>query len=212
MGSGTTRIGGLFGVASAGVVVPAYLVGSPERPKTAAAAHNYFDSAASFLTANAALPLLHVLFGVVFLGVLVSILRSAAGPTGAVYIALIGGSVFMAVTAAGLAAEVAVPAAIVRFDDVTVADYSQPFLGLAVWLYHYSHMGGAALIFATAYIVWRTGVLPKWSAGLAILGVLPLLHLWVGLPGAYSMIAWIGLTGLVMLAIPPVVHIESVGA
>ena len=53
-------------MASAGVVVPAYLVGSPDAetpPRT-----YYFDSAASFLTANGALPLLHVLFGVVFLG------------------------------------------------------------------------------------------------------------------------------------------------
>lgn len=27
-------------------------------------------------------------------------------------------------------------------------------------------------------------------------GVLPLMHTWVGLPGAYSMVAWIGLTGV----------------
>ena len=114
------------------------------------------------------LPLLHLLFGLLFIGVLCSMLRSAAGPTGAVYTAVIGGAVFLALTAAGLAAEVAVPAAIVRFDDVTVTDYAQPYLGLAVWLYHYSHIGSAALIFATAYIVWRTGVLPRWSAALAV--------------------------------------------
>ncbi len=212
MGSGTIRVGGLFGVASAATVIPAYLAGSPERPKNPAEAHDYFDRAASFLTANGTLPLLHLLFGLVFLGVLVSVLRSAAGPTGAVYIALLGGAVFLALTAAGLAAEVAIPAAIVRFNDVTVGDYSQPFLGLAVWLYHYSHIGSAALIFATAYIVWRTGVLPKWSAALAVLGVPPLLHAWIGLPGAYSMVVWIGLTGLLMLAIPPVVQVESIGA
>jgi hypothetical protein len=100
----------------------------------------------------------------------------------------------------------------VKFDDMTVTDYSAPFLGLAVWLYHYSQVGAAALIFATAYIVWRTAVLPKWSAALAVLGVLPLLHTWVGLPGAYSTVAWFTLTGLVMLAIPPVVRVESVGA
>jgi len=212
MGCGTIRVGGLFGVASAAAVIPAYLAGSPERPKNPTEAHDYFDRAASFLTANGTLPLLHLLFGLVFLGVLVSVLRSAAGPTGAVYIALLGGAVFLALTAAGLAAEVAIPAAIVRFNDVTVGDYSQPFLGLAVWLYHYSHVGSAALIFATAYIVWRTGVLPKRSAALAVLGVPPLLHTWIGLPGAYSMVVWIGLTGLLMLAIPPVVQVESIGA
>jgi hypothetical protein len=211
MASAATRLGGLCGVASAAVVIPAYLAGSPEAPTNPSDAQGYFDSAASFLTANGTLPLLHVLFGLLFLGVLISVLRSAAGATGAVYVALIGGAVFVALTAAGLAAEVAVPAAIVQFDDVSVTDYSQPFLGLAVWLYHYSHIGSAALIFATAYIVWRTGVLPKWSAALAVLGVLPLLHTWVGLWGAYSMIAWMVLTGLLMVAIPPVVQVESVG-
>ncbi|OBI72833.1 hypothetical protein [Mycobacterium sp. E740] len=212
MGSGTIRLGGLFGVVCAGVVVPAYMAGSPETPKDPGAVQSYFDSAATFLTMNGTLPLLHVLFGLLFLGVLVSMLRSAAGPAGAVYTAALGGAVFLALTAAGLAAEVAVAAAIVRFGDVSITDYSQPFLGLAVWLYHYSHIGSATLIFATAYVVWRTGVLPKWSAVLAVLGVPALLHTWIGVPAAYCVIAWIGLTGLVMLAVPPVVRVESVGA
>lgn len=211
MGSGTIRLGGLLGVASAGVVVPAYLAGSPETPKDDGAVDAYFDSAATFLTLNGTLPLLHLLFGLLFVAVLVSVLRSAAGPTGAVYTAAIGAAVFLALTAAGLAAEVAVPAAIVRFGDLSVTSYSQPFLGLAVWLYHYSHIGSAALIFATAYVVWRTGVLPKWSAVLAVLGVPALLHTWIGVLGAYSVLVWIALTGLVMLAIPPVVRVESVG-
>jgi hypothetical protein len=68
------------------------------------------------------------------------------------------------------------------------------------------------LIFATAYVVWRTGVLPKWSAALAVLGLLPLVHTWVGLPAAYSTVIWFGLMGLIMLAIPPVVQVESIGA
>jgi hypothetical protein len=95
---------------------------------------------------------------------------------------------------------------------VTVAEYSPPFLALAVWFYHYSQIGSAALIFATSYVVRRTGVLPKWSAVLAVLGVLPLVHTWVGLPAAYSTVAWFGLMGLLMLTIPPVVRVESVGA
>lgn len=211
MGSGTIRLGGLLGVACAVVIVPAYLVGSPETPKDASGVDAYFDRAATFLTLNGILPLLHLLFGLLFVGVLVAVLRSAAGPTGAVYTAALGGAVFLALTAAGLAAEVAIPAAIVRFDDLTVTSYSQPFLGLAVWLYHYSHIGSAALIFATAYIVWRTGVLPKWSAALAVLGVPALLHTWIGLPGAYAVVVWMALIGLVMVAIPPVVRVESVG-
>lgn len=212
MGSGTIRIGGLCGLIAAGAAIPAYLAGSPERPRTLDEADVYFADAASFVTANGTVPLLHLLFGVAFLGVLLSLLRSAAGPTGAVYTAVVGGGLFLALTAAGLAAEVAVPAAVARSSDVSVVDHAQPFLTLAVWLYHYSHIGSAALIFATAYVVWRTGVLPRWSAGLAVFGVLPLLHTWVGLPGAYSMVAWIALTGLLMLAIPPVVRVESVVA
>ena len=117
-----TRIGGVFGLATAVVIIPAYLVG-----------------ASSFLTANGTLPLLHLLFGLVFLGVLVSVLRSEAGPSGAVYIALIGG-------------------------DRTVQRPDR-------------HFGSATLIFATAFIVWRTGVLPRWTALLAVLGILPLLVL-----------------------------------
>lgn len=74
------------------------------------------------------------------------------------------------------------------------------FLGLAVWLYHFSQIGSSALIFATAYVVWRTGVLPKWSTALAVLGVPSLLHV------------WIGLTGLLLLVLPPVVHVSTKAA
>ncbi|MCV7278694.1 hypothetical protein H7J88_03420 [Mycolicibacterium flavescens] len=209
MGSGTIRVGGALGICSAIAAVPAYTAGSPE---AAGDEQAYFDSASSLLTTNGAIPLLHLVFGLLFVAVLVSMLRSAAGPTGAVYAALIGGAVFVALTAAGLAAEVAVPAATLQFADATVVQYSQPFLGLAVWLYHYSHIGSAALIVATGYIVWRTAVLPKWSAALAVLAVPALLHTWIGLTGAYCVIAWMALTGLLMLAIPPVVRVESVGA
>lgn len=212
MGSGTTRIGGLFGVASAAAVIPAYLVGSPETPKNADDAGRYFDEADWFLTANGTLPLLHLLFGLLFLGVLISVLRAAAGPTGAVYVATMGGAVFLALTAAGLAAEVAVPQAIVRFHDVSVTEYSRPFLQLATWLYHFSQIGSAALIFAAAYIVWRTAVFPKWSAVLGVLGVPSLLHVWIGLPAAYTTIAWIGLVGLLMLLVPPVMTVSSEGS
>ena len=212
MGSGAIRIGGLCGIVSALTILPAYSVGSPERPRNPADADGYYDSAGSFLTFNGELPLLHILFGLIFVGVLVTVLRHASGSSFAGYIAVIGGAVFLALTAAGLAAELAVPAAIVRFEDLTVVASSEPFLMMSLWLYHFSQLGSAALIFATSYIVWRTGVLPKWSAALGVLGVLPLLHTWVGLPAAYSTAAWVALTGLVMLAIPPVVKVESIGA
>lgn len=68
MGSGTIRMGGLCGLISAGAVIPAYLAGSPERPRTQEAANAYFADAASFVTANGTVPLLHLLFGVAFVG------------------------------------------------------------------------------------------------------------------------------------------------
>lgn len=211
MNTVTARIGGLFGIASALVIIPAYLVGSPEAPDTTAEAQGYFDSVSSFLTANGTLALLHVLFALVFIGVLVSLLHAAAGPSAAVYIAAIGGAVFLTMTAAGIAAEVAVPAAIVQFDNVTMTDLTQPFLALAIWLYNFSHIGSTALIFAVAVVVWSTGLLPKWSVALAVLGIPTALHLWLGLPSAYAMIIWLALTGLLLLVLSPAqAPVESV--
>ena len=207
MGSGTTRIGGLFGVAAAAAVIPAYLVGSPER--LSGNADVYRERASAFIAANGALPLLHLLFGLLFLGVLISLLRAAAGATGAVYIALGGGIVFMALTAAGLAAEVAVPTVAHGVDHASATGGEDYILALAVWLYHYSQVGAAALFLATGYIVWRTGVLPRWSAALAVLAVPALMHTWLGVHAAYSTGAWIALTGLLMLVVPPVIRVET---
>jgi hypothetical protein len=212
MGSGTIRAGGLFGLISALAMIPAYLVGTPDAPRTAAEAVEYYESGSSFVTANGVAPLLHILFGLLFIGVLVSMLRTACGPNSEVYVALAGGVTFLVLSAAGLAAEVAYPAAIIRFGDVIVTEFTQPLLTLAVWLYHYCQIGAAAMIFAASFAFWRTGVLPKWWAAGAVLGILPLVHTWFPLPAALSSLAWVGLTGLVMLAIPPVVRVESIGA
>jgi len=110
-------------------------------------------------------------------------------PPARVYIALSGGIVFLALTAAGLAAEVAVPAVARGVDHQSAVGSEGYFLALAGWLYHYSQIGAAALFVATGYIVWRTGVLPRWSAVLALLALI----------------------GVLMLAIPPVVRVESIG-
>jgi hypothetical protein len=198
----TTRFGGFCGVVAALIVIPAYVVGSPETPKTPADIHDYYDDASTFITLNGTLPLLHLLFGLVFLAVLVSILRAASGPSPEVYALLVSGTVFIALTAAGLAAEVARPAAISKFGDVALAGPDQSFLMLAVWLYHYSQIAAAVMIFAASWAIDRTGALPKWSAAGALLGVLPLLHTWIGVTATYSTVAWVAAIGLVMLAFP----------
>lgn len=196
-----TKIGGVCGVLAALAMIPAYVVGTPNQPRTPEEAAGYYESAAAFVTANGALPLLHVLLGLVFLGVLVHVLRRAAGPSGAVYLALAGGTVFFALTSAGFAAEVAYPAAAVQF-GVVPASLAQPLLALAVWSYHYAQIGAAAMILATSAVVWRTKVLPTWVAGAGVLGILPLLHLWVPLVGALSSLLWFAVLGVALLVAP----------
>ncbi len=114
--------------------------------------------------------MVHLFLGIVFIAVLVAILRAALGPEPAVYMALLGGAVFIALTAAGLAAEVAIPAVIARFGETVSVEVFRPYLALSAWLYHYSQIGSAVLMFATSYAIWRTEVLPKWTAALGVLG------------------------------------------
>lgn len=199
MGTLATRIGGAFGILAALVMIPAFTVGSPDQPRTPDEARHYYDAGSWFVTANGVVPLLHTLFGIVFVGALTSMLIRAVGPRAEIYISLTGGVIWLALTAAGLAAEVAYPATIVRFGDVTVAGISQPLLMLSTWLYHYSQLGAAAMILSASISIWRTGILPRWACGLGVLGVLPLFHTWIPLPAAISTLAWVALIGLVML-------------
>jgi hypothetical protein len=199
MASTETRIGGACGVLAAVAMIPAYVVGTPDQPRTPEEAAGYYESASWFVTANGALPMLHVLLGLAFLGVLVQVLRQAAGPSGAVYLALAGGGLFFALTSAGFAAEVAYPAAVVRFGGLLLPELAQPLLALSVWSYHYAQVGAAAMIFATSLVVWRTRVLPSWVAGAGVLGVLPLLHLWLPLVGALSSLLWFAVLGAALL-------------
>ncbi len=185
----TIRFGGAFGVICALAMIPAY-VGRTH------------DSSATFATANGMVPLLHILFGLAFLGVLVAMLRRAAGPTAGVYTALAGGVLFFTLTAVGFAAEVAYPAAVVRFGDATITEFNEPLLTLATWLYHFCQIGSVAMIFAASAIVWRTGVLPRWTAAGVVLGFLPLVNTWIPLPAALSSLVWIFLIGVVMLVAP----------
>jgi|GEM_PF-735372 hypothetical protein len=209
MNSTAVRLGGLCGVAAAATAIPAYVVGSPELPNTPEKLAGYYEKAESFIAANGTIPLIHLFLGIVFIAVLVAVLRAAMGPEPAVYMAVIGGAVFIALTAAGLATEVAIPAVIARFGDVIEVGVVRPFLALSVWLYHYSQIGSAIVMFATSYAIWRTQVLPKWTAAAGVLGILALAHTWLGLPAAYGTVAWMALMGLVLLAFPPSVQAKE---
>ena len=202
MASTETKIGGAFGVLAAVAMIPAYVVGTPNEPHTPEEAAGYYESAAGFVTANGALPLLHVLLGLVFLGVLVHVLRRAAGPSGAVYVALAGGVLFFALTSAGFAAEVAYPAAVVRFGEIVLPALAQPLLALSIWSYHYAQIGAAAMILATSLVAYRSKALPAWVAGAGVLGILPLLHLWLPLIAALSSLLWFAVMGVALLVAP----------
>ena len=193
MDTATVRFGGAFGVTCAVAMIPAYFVGRPEE---------YYGAGTAFVAARGMLPLLHILLGLAFLGVLVAMLRQASGPTASVYTALAGGVLFFTLTAGGFAAEVAYPMAVARFGDAIITELNEPLLTLATWLYHYCQIGAVAMIFAASMIIWRTGVLPRWTAAFAVLGVLPLVHTWTPSLAALSSLLWILLIGLVMLVAP----------
>jgi hypothetical protein len=200
MGTLATRIGGVFGMLSVLMVIPAFLVGSPDTARSVGGANRYYNDAEWFVMANGQLPLLHTLFGIVFVGALTSMLIRAVGPRAEIYIALTGAIVWLVLTAAGLAVEVAYPAAVLRFGYQDVADVSsQTMLTLATWLYHYSQLGAAAMILSASISIWRTGVLPKWVSAVGVYGIVPLLHLWYPLPAGISTLIWVALIGFVML-------------
>ncbi|WP_299563277.1 hypothetical protein [uncultured Mycolicibacterium sp.] len=212
MGVGTIRLGGALGVVSGLAVLPGLFAGSPEIPDENGEVREYVDSGIAHLELLGGAGLLRLVTGLAFLGVLVAVLRSAAGPTGAVYAALSGGLLYLTLASAGIGAEAAVPAAIVQFDDLSIARVAEPMLGLALWLYNFAQAGAAVLMVAVGYVVWRTGVLPKAAAALAVLAVPTVLSPVIGLPAAYAAVAWFVLTGLALLVLPPVVTVARTPA
>ena len=137
------RLGGVFGLLAVVAMIPAYLVGHPDAPGSAAEAETYFGVGIdAFVLSNGVLPLLHVFFFLLFLGVLYGVLRSAEdgvrGGGGLPAVGLAGGIVFAALSAAGFAAEIVYPATLLRF-GVLEADgqFVLVSLMLSSWLYHF---------------------------------------------------------------------------
>lgn len=72
------RLGGVFGLLAVVAIIPAYLVGYPDAPGSPEEAISYFGSGlGAFMFSNAVLPLFHVFFFILFLGVLYGVLRRA---------------------------------------------------------------------------------------------------------------------------------------
>ncbi len=183
---------------------PSVFVGTPATPATPDAVAAYYEDAALFLSLNGWLPVLHVVAALLFLGALAAVLREAAPQSVALRTAAIGGGIIgVALVAAGTAAEVAYPAAIVRFPDLAEADFLAPLmLSLAAWLYHFCQVGNAVLMIGTALIAYRSGALPKWFAIVTIPFIaIALLHTWLPFSWltASGGITWFALTGAVLL-------------
>jgi hypothetical protein len=203
----TRRLGGVFGIVAALAMIPAYVVGSPEVPASTDEAAAYYEEAALFVSANGWLPILHLIGLMLFLGVLAAVLRGAA-PQGMAWrtAAIGGGFVWVALTAAGFAAEVAFPAAVLRFPDVAEAGFLAPLmLTVASWLYHFCQVGAAVLMIGTAVLSYTSGAFPRWFAYVSIPFIaLALLHTWLPYSwwSAVAGLGWLVIASLLLFAAP----------
>lgn len=209
------RVGGAFGLVGALAMISAYVVGTPDSPETPAGVADYYDDVDAFVVANGVVPLLHVLGFLVFLAVLVAIVRHADhdGEAPVLHrVVLAGGVVFITLSAAGFAAEVAYPAMISRFDAEPSEALGQLMLSLATWLYHFCQIGAAVMVGAASVTAWRTRVLPSWMAAVgAVVVVLTLLHTWIPLVAALSSLVWIGVVSLLMMSGAIAIDRPSIG-
>ena len=201
------RLGGIFGLLAVVVMIPAYLVGYPDAPGSPEEATSYFGAGiGTFVFSNGVLPLFHVFFFILFLGVLYGVLRSAedgaqGGGGGLPAAALAGGIVFAALSAAGFAAEILYPAALQRFGVFEPdAAFVLVSLTLSSWLYHFCQVGASAMVLVTSVVALETGVLPRWLALAGfVVALLTLLHFLVPLLAALVGLLWIAAVSVLML-------------
>src|ERR671915_2432742 len=119
-GRTTVRLGGILGLLAVVVMIPAYPVGYPDAPGSPEEASAYFGAGqGTFVFSNGVLPLFHVFFFILFLGVLYGVLRSAGdgaqgGGGGLPAAALAGGIVFVGLEAVGVARGSSFPAGLQR--------------------------------------------------------------------------------------------------
>src|ERR1044072_6156021 len=99
-GSGLVRWGGVCGLLFVLLMVPAYVVGTPDAPTATSGAREvlgyYGASGGTFVLFNGTVPILSTFFFLWFLGVLYGVLRRAEGVDGVVSaVALAGGILFI---------------------------------------------------------------------------------------------------------------------
>jgi hypothetical protein len=206
-GRTAVRLGGIFGLLAVIVMIPAYLVGYPDAPGSPEEASAYFGAGlGTFVFSNGVLPLFHVFFFILFLGVLNGVLRSAGdgaqgGGGGLPAAALAGGIVFVGLEAVGFTVEILYPAALQRFGVFEPdAAFVLVSLTLSSWLYHFCQVGASAMVLVTSLVALETGVLPRWLAlaGLVV-ALLTLFHVLVPLLAALVGLLWIAVVSVLML-------------
>jgi hypothetical protein len=206
VGRGLARLGGVCGLLYVLLMVPAYVVGYPDAPTPTSAAEDvigYFGASPdTFVLANGVLAVFSTFFFVWFLGALHGVLRRAEGEeVGLSSAALAGGTLFIALSCAGYAAEVVYPAAVLRFENF--APDAQPAftsLALSAWLYHFCQVGASVMVTATSLVALGTGVLPRWLVLMGfVVALLTLLHFLLPLPGALAGLFWVALVSALML-------------
>jgi hypothetical protein len=201
------RLGGLSGLLAVVSMIPAYLVGYPDAPGSLLEAQTYFDAESGmFVFSNGVLPLFHIFFFLLFLGVLYGMLRSPGGETRAVAeglpaVALAGGIVFATLSAAGFTVEIFYPAVLQRFGDLSSdTAFVLVSLTLSSWLYHYCQIGASAMVLSTSMVAVGTRVLPGWLALAGFLvAILTFLHFLFPLVAALVGLAWVAVVSAVML-------------
>jgi|SRR5215210_2511846 len=206
VGRGLARLGGLCGLLYVLLMVPAYVVGYPDAPTPTSGAEDvvgYFGASPdTFVLANGVLAVFSTFFFLWFLGALYGVLRRAEGEeVGLSSAALAGGTLFMVLSCAGYAAEVAYPAAVLRFENF--APGAQPAftsLVLSAWLYHFCQVGASVMVTATSLVALGAGVLPRWLALVGfVVALLTLLHFLLPLLGAIVGLLWVALVSALML-------------
>jgi hypothetical protein len=201
------RLGGVSGLLAVVSMIPAYLVGYPDAPGSLLEAQTYFDAESGmFVFSNGVLPLFHVFFFLLFLGVLYGMLKSAGGetrgvPEGLPAMALAGGIVFATLSAAGFTVEIFYPAVLQRFEDLSSdTAFVLVSLTLSSWLYHYCQIGTSAMVLSTSLVAIGTRVLPGWLALAGFLvAVLTFLHFLLPLLAALAGLAWVAAVSAAML-------------
>ena len=207
-GRAALRLGGIFGLLAVVLMIPAYLVGHPDAPGSPQEASGYFEAGiGTFVFSNGVLPLFHVFFFILFLGVLYGVLRGAGddaqgvGGVGLPAAALAGGIVFVGLEAVGFAVEILYPAALQRFGVFEPdAAFVLVSLTLSSWLYHFCQVGASAMVLVTSLVTLETGVLPRWLALAGFMvALLTLLHFLLPLLAALVGLLWIAVVSVLML-------------